>query len=488
MKELTIVGLGPGNIGLLTMETMDILAKAGTLLLRTAKHPTVDSLSQRGIQYTSYDWVYEEKGTFEEVYAYIAQDCLHTAAYSEGVVYAVPGSPLVAERTVTLIREQAAQAGVSVKIVPGMSFLEVLYTRLAVDPIEGITVVDAADIPDLPPGLNTAVIITQVYSRQVASEAKLALMELYPDDYPVIMVRNLGLPDEEIRKIPLYELDRIQTIDHLTSIYLSRRPQKHERFYLKPLVDIMARLRSDGGCLWDIEQTHSSLRRYLVEEVYEVLEAIELAAPDKLCEEMGDLLLQIVFHARIAEESKTFSMQDVIDTVCKKMIRRHPHVFGDITVKDAAEVIVNWDQIKKGEKGGAGRVLDGVPAGLPSLMRAFKLQSKAAKVGFDWDNIEPVWEKIREEIDELQQAISSGREANIEGELGDVLFAVVNLARFINIEPETALNVTNNKFMRRFNYIEEMVNKQGKGWQEYTLDELDRFWNDAKREETKKTQ
>lgn len=487
MHIITIVGLGPGDVGLLTLETMEVLAKARTLLLRTARHPSVLGLTQRGIQFKSYDCIYEQQATFEAVYSYIADDCIRQARENGNVVYAVPGSPLVAEKTVALIRARAEEKGVEVRILPGMSFLEVLYTRLNVDPVHGITVVDASDIKGLPSNLMTPLVVTQLYDRAVASDAKLALMECYPDDYPVILVRNLGLADEEIISLPLYELDRVQTIDHLTSAYLPGRKHRQERFHLEPLIDIMARLRSPAGCLWDIEQSHPSLRRYLVEEVYEVLEAIDLAAPDKLCEELGDVLLQVVFHARIAEETGDFSMQDVINGVCEKMIRRHPHVFGDITVNDAAEVVVNWEQIKKLEKGGqAQNVLSGIPAGLPSLMRAFKMQGKAAKVGFNWDNIEPVWEKIKEELAELHEAIDSGHQANIEGELGDVLFAVVNLARFISVEPETALNRTNNKFERRFNYIEETVKKQGKEWKDYTIGELDCLWSDAKRQELKK--
>lgn len=486
MSEIIIVGLGPGDIGLLTLKTMEVLAEAGTLLLRTEKHPTALDLRRRNISFTSYDYVYEQEATFEAVYSFIAGDCLDKARQYGSVVYAVPGSPLVAEKTVLLIREQAAAAGIPVTILPGMSFLEVLYTRLGIDPVNGLTVLDAADVSEWQ-SPSTSLVVTQLYDRAVASDVKLTLMEQYPDDYPVTLVRNLSLPDEEIVTVPLYELDRVETIDHLTSAYLPGRKPAQKRFQLEPLVDIMARLRSPQGCLWDIEQTHPSLRRYLVEEVYEVLEAIELAARDKLCEELGDLLLQIVFHARIAEESGDFSMQDVIDTVCEKMIRRHPHVFGDITVENAAEVIVNWDMIKKREKGHEENgVLGGIPGGLPSLMRAFKMQGKAAKVGFDWDNIAPVWGKIREELAELQEAVDSGEKSDMEGELGDVLFAVVNLARFIGVEPETALTMTNNKFERRFNYIETRIREQGNEWKNYTLQELDQLWEQAKRLETKK--
>ncbi len=481
MGEITIVGLGPGPFGLITVETLDRLQTAGTLLLRTAKHPTVMELSARGIKFESYDHVYESQDTFDEVYKTIAFDCIARAVHGENVVYAVPGSPLVAEKTVTLIRNLAAQKQVVVTILPGMSFIEVLYVRLAVDPVDGITITDAADLDNLLPGVSTALVVTQVYNRQVASDAKLALMEHYPDDHEVTVVRNLGLQEEEIRRLPLYELDRLAVIDHLTSVCVPPRAVVAGQFTLKPLVDVMARLRSPGGCIWDIEQTHKSLKKYMVEEVYEVLETIDLAAGDKLCEELGDLLLQIVFHARVAEESGEFSVQDVIDTVTEKMIRRHPHVFGDITVRDAAEVVVNWENIKKQEKGAERTsVLDGIPNGLPSLLRAYKLQSKAAKVGFDWDTIEPVWGKIKEELEELKAAVVNGDSNAMEGELGDVLFSVVNLARFLQLEAEVALHVTNNKFVRRFSYIENAVVTNGLKWEELSLAELDILWEKAK--------
>ncbi|MGI6092218.1 MAG: nucleoside triphosphate pyrophosphohydrolase [Veillonellaceae bacterium] len=481
MGIITIVGLGPGPTGLITAETMEVLKSAQTLILRTIKHPTTSHLIAQGIKFTSYDYLYEEKDTFDEVYQAIVQDCLARAALGQDIIYAVPGSPLVAEKTVELIRKQAGTQEVGVKILPGMSFLEVLYVRLGIDPINGITVIDAADINELPPGLTTGLVVTQLFSRQVASDAKLSLMEYYPDDYVVTLVRNLGLPDETVDVLPLYELDRVRQIDHLTSLYLPPYKEKGKQFTLDPLIDVMARLRAPDGCLWDIEQNHHSLRRYAVEEVYEVLEAIELENADKLCEELGDLLLQIVFHARVAEESGNFSMQDVVNTVTEKMIRRHPHVFGDISVRDAAEVIVNWEDIKKREKGYDRKsVLDGVPKGLPSLMAAYKIQAKAAKVGFDWDNIDPVWGKIQEEILELKEAIQIGDSGAVESELGDVLFAVVNLARFLKAEPEVALTATNNKFRRRFTYIEQQIETKGLKWQQLTLSELDKLWNDAK--------
>lgn len=479
MGKITVVGLGPGSFGLLTLEAHETMKNAAKLILRTAKHPTADELTKRGISFSSYDDYYDEASDFSSLYEKITADLIEKSRKTD-IVYAVPGSPLVAEKTVALLREKAQSGEIELKITAGMSFLEVLYTSLGIDPIDGVTIVEAEDLARLPFDLPTGLVVVQVYNRAVASEAKLALMEYLPDDYEVVFVRNLGLPDEVIKKIPLYELDREETIDHLTSLYVP--PYKRaETFDLSPIVEVMRRLRSPGGCPWDIAQTHESLRKHIIEEVYEVIEAIDEENAEHLCEELGDLLLQIVFHARMAEETGSFSMQDVVDGITEKLVRRHPHIFGDVSVSDAAEVLVNWEAIKKREKPERTSVLDGIPKGLPALMTAEKLQKKAADVGFDWDDIAPVWEKCAEETAELKDAVSEGDKAHIEEELGDLLFAVVNLARFLKVNPELSLMATNKKFSRRFAYVEEARAKSGKAWEDCTLAELDAFWEEAKK-------
>ena len=482
MGSITVVGLGPGNFGLLTMETWEKISTADYLCLRTSKHPTVEVLKDKGLKFRSYDKYYETKDSFAEVYQAIVEDCLKKAKSGKDIVYAVPGSPLVAEKTVTLLQELVKTENIDLTILPGMSFMEVLYVKLGVDPINGLMIIDSGDIHSLPADLKQALVVTQVYNRQIASEAKLSLMERYPDDFMVTLVRNLGLADEEIIEIPLYELDRQENIDHLTSLYVPPVDEaKTAVFELAELTNVMATLRSPGGCLWDIEQNHQSLRKYIIEEVYEVLEAIDLQDSALLCEELGDLLLQIVFHARVAEESGEFSMQDVIDGVTEKLIRRHPHVFGEINVKDAGEVVLNWDKIKKAEKKGQReRILDGIPKDLPSLARASKLQGKAAKVGFDWTDIKFVWDKLAEEIIELRMAMSENDFQEVEAELGDVIFTIVNLARFLKVDAEVALNRTNNKFMERFSHVEDAVKNSDRKWNEFTLKELDDAWNEAK--------
>ena len=257
---------------------------------------------------------------------------------------------------------------------------------------------------------------------------------------------------------------------------------------LDKLVDVMARLRGSGGCPWDQEQTHQSLTPYLVEETYEVLEALVDGQPDKVCDELGDLLLQIIFHAQIAKEEKNFDINDVVVAITEKMIRRHPHVFGSVEVANSAEVLVNWDKIKNQEQGGQrkGSLLGGIPKGLPALNKAHKLQVKAAQVGFDWPDYHGALDKLDEELTEFKTAIDYNNRDEMYRELGDILFAVVNVARLLDIDPEGALASTNNKFIQRFQYIEQQGQDTGTELQKMTLKEMDYWWNKAKCLETQK--
>jgi tetrapyrrole methylase family protein/MazG family protein len=255
-----------------------------------------------------------------------------------------------------------------------------------------------------------------------------------------------------------------------------------DKYELTDLQEIMVLLRSEEGCPWDREQTHESLKRYLIEETYEVLEAIDLKDNKKICEELGDLLLQIVFHAQIASENGAFNMEDIITGICRKMILRHTHVFGKDKANTPDEVIENWENIKKKEKGinDHTSVLKDVPAILPSLMRSYKVQQKAAQVGFDWDNIEDVIKKVNEEIQELKDVYKSKNVERITDEMGDVFFALVNLARFLKVQPEIALTGTINKFINRFEYMEKESNILGKKLEDMNLAEMDKLWEEAK--------
>jgi MazG family protein len=248
--------------------------------------------------------------------------------------------------------------------------------------------------------------------------------------------------------------------------------QKFQKLY-----EVMRKLRVE--CPWDKEQTHDSIKGATLEETYELLEAIDQKDYNELKSELGDLLLHVVFHSTIGEDNKTFTTEDVIDSITEKLIRRHPHVFGDVVVKDSKEILKNWEEIKLAE--GRDSVLEGVPKQLPGLARAYRLQEKASKVGFDWEKKEDVWKKVIEEIEEMHEMERSGNQVKLEQELGDVFFALTNYARFLGINPENAIRTTNEKFINRFSYIEKKVKGLGKSISESNLEEMDKFWEESKR-------
>lgn len=255
-------------------------------------------------------------------------------------------------------------------------------------------------------------------------------------------------------------------------------------YTFEQLLGIMRKLRAPGGCPWDAEQTHETLTRYLLEETYEVIEAIDEKSPEHLKEELGDLLLQPVFHAAIAEESGDFTIQDVISTLCDKLVRRHPHVFGDLEIKTSAEQIENWEKIKRMEKGDERpSALSGVPDHLPALLKAHKISEKASQVGFDWEHADQVLAKVMEELHEFEEAWAGGDPERMEDELGDLLFATANLGRFLHLNPEEALRKTITRFKKRFKYVEAELLRQGVPMQSASLEEMDTLWEDAKRAE-----
>ncbi|MCL6460210.1 MAG: nucleoside triphosphate pyrophosphohydrolase, partial [Gorillibacterium sp.] len=465
--KITVVGLGSGDENQLTLGIWNKLREATCLYLRTEDHPVVAFLRQNELEFIAFDSIYEQQSDFTTVYEQITQHLLQVALEgNEEVVYAVPGHPCVAERTTLLLQQRCAEKSIELVVLGGESFLDQAFLRFGFDPVEGFQLLDASGMTAevLNPRMHT--IIGQVYDSFTASDAKLALMEVYPDDYPVVIGHALGIAGEErIERVPLFELDREVGYGNLSLIYVPRSEQEdlRNRSFAR-LHEIVATLRSPEGCPWDLEQTHSSLRKNLIEEMYEVLETIDEDDPDHMREELGDVLLQVLLHAQIEEEVGVFTVYDVVQTLNEKLIRRHPHVFGDKAAADAEEALANWNAVKRIEKENRGEavhessVLDGIPRDLPALLKAWKLQKKAAAVGFDWESIVDVFAKIAEEIEELREVLeSTGPEGEAERreELGDLLFSVVNLSRFIKVDPEEALALSNLKFSRRFHYIEQ---------------------------------
>lgn len=479
--KISIIGLGAGDFEQLPMGVYKQLKASDHLYLRTKEHPVISELESDGLAYQSFDHIYEAHDQFDAVYEEICSFLLQEAS-KYNLVYAVPGHPLVAEKTVQLLIERAEEAGIELEINGGQSFLDSMFQALKIDPVEGFQLLDGTSLNKDELSLKQHMIIGQVYDSFVASEVKLSLMDLLPFDYKVWIVTAAGSKEEELREVPLFELDHYMRLNNLTSVYVP--PVSDEALLNKSfnkLREIIAVLRGPNGCPWDKKQTHESLKKYLIEEAYELIEAIDEDDIDHIIEELGDILLQVLLHAQIGEDEGFFSIEDIIQGLSEKMIRRHPHVFGEVEAENVDEVLQNWQSIKAEEKGEKpASLLDGIPASYPQLLKAEALQKKAAKVGFDWEEVSSIWDKVREEIKEFEIETENNNE-NMISEFGDILFAFVNIARYYQINPEEALNRTNKKFYHRFLYIEEKVRESGKDISSFSVDQLDAFWNEAKK-------
>lgn len=481
---LKIMGLGPGAYEALTIGALKELKNNKNIYFRTEKHPTVDFLKDEGIKFESYDHAYEKYDSFDDVYKYIAEDLITKIKDDEDLIYAVPGHPLVAEKSVINLIELCKENNIQYEVLPAVSFVDAMMEALQVDPIEGVKIIDAFDMKNQILDKRVGTIITQVYNNFIASEVKLRLLEGYEDDTEIIFVRAAGVEGlESIRKIPLYELDWQEDIDYLTSIYIPKDLGNKKDF--QDLLDIIETLRNPGGCPWDREQTHESLKSDLLEECYEVIDAIENKDEDALIEELGDVLLQVVFHASIGKEDGYFDIMDVIGGISNKMINRHPHVFGNEEANTSEQVLVNWDEIKKEEKGikTLTEEMQNIAKSLPATTRAYKVQKKAKKVGFDWDDVNCAMDKVKEELNEIKEVYNCEDKSIIEGEVGDLLFACINVARFLEVDGELALDKTIKKFIKRFSYIENEAIKNNKNLKDMTLEEMDKLWEEAKTSE-----
>lgn len=477
--KLIILGLGPGDPKWVTRGAWEEIQSSDTLFLRTKDHPVVPQLPKY-LSIHSFDDIYEQAEDFSEVYSTIVERLIQETTQREKTLYAVPGDPSVGEATVSGLRVRAEESEIDLTIIPGVSFIEPCLNMLEIDALDGLCVVDALSVaaghhppfsPDHP------AMIAQLYSKWVAADVKLTLMNQYPDDHPVTLLHAAGAPTTQIEERRLFEIDQSDHIGSMTTLYIPpiSTPSSLERFQ-----ETVAHLRAPDGCPWDREQTHQSLRMHLLEESYEVLHSIDIGNVAALQEELGDLLLQIVLHAQIATEAGEFSMADVIAGINSKIVRRHPHVFGTLDLKEVDEVLTNWEKLKaveREEEGTTTGVLDGVPQGLPALAQAYELQSRVARVGFDWPGLEGVLDKINEELDEIEDAEDPVLKA---AELGDLLFALVNYARWLEIDPETVLRDANRRFRTRFANLEKRAAAQGRKLSEMSLEEMDSLWEAVK--------
>ncbi len=482
--RIVIVGLGPAGLERLTRHVSDLLIDPGAeVVVRTGRHTAADQLARLRTVETCDD-LYDGAPSFSDVYERIAERILDRARTGV-VVYAVPGSAAVGERTVPLIEQKALAEGLAVDIHPGESFLDLVWARTGCDPIAGgVQVLDGRALPD-PLQLHIPTVITQVDRPQVLADAAVILSRTLPVDTQVTVLDGLGADDEAVTTTTLRDLPGVR-IGERTSLYLDPPPNGWFG-----LIATNRRLRRE--CPWDREQTHHSLLPHLVEETYETVEALaglgedapggepDFGAYADVEEELGDLLLQVVFHATLAEEPGAFGVEEVAEGIRRKLVRRHPHVFGDAAAHDAEAVLTRWEELKSAEKG-RDSLMDDVPRALPAIARAGKLQRRAATVGFDWDDAAAVLAKVGEEIDELASVVDDPSAAGAE--LGDLLFAAVNLARHLSVDPEMALRQANDRFEQRFRTVERLAAEAGRDLAAMTLEEMDELWERAKHPET----
>ena len=474
MPRIVVVGLGPGNPDRVTRETLAAIDSIPRRYLRTNQHPSAHLVP--GAE--SFDRVYDAADTVDDVYATIVEELVSAAVTHGTVLYAVPGSPLVLERTVSLLR---ARTDIELDVLPAVGFLDDVWRALEIDPADsGVKIVDGHTFTESAAGYTGPLLIAHTHANWVLSEIKLGVDDIDPDT-EVVLLHHVGLDDERIVTTTWSEMDRAIEADHLTSVYVPHLGTAVAREMVR--FHSLARTLRDQ-CPWDMEQTHASLVRYLLEETYEVVDAINRLDPnepstdDDFIEELGDLLYQVEFHAAIAEEQGRFTIADVARVVHDKLVARHPHVFGDVSVASSSEVERNWEALKQAEKPERTGIFDGVVQAAPSLSFAAKTQQRAARAGFDWPDVNGPVEKVREELSEVTR--SFGDPEATTAEIGDLLFAVVNVARHLDIDPEGALRSAVHKFRGRVEAVEALAASRGLVMKDMSLEQLDELWKVVK--------
>ena len=476
--------MGPGDPEYLTFQAADALRKAQRLILRTGKHRAAAWLEEQGIAYSTLDDFYDRYDNFDIMHQAMV-DMIRKESLRGPLAYAVADPSN--DCTVQLLRRDATAEDTELIILPGVSLASLCLARSpipwSVD--RGCRCVPAYGIASLRLDPDTPLLVTELDNPALAGDVKLKLTDLYDDEQPVVFFPSTARVHRKPLLIPLCEADRQNGYDHTACLLVPCAPlRERKRFGMEDLQDIMEILRDENGCPWDKIQTHETLRPYLLEEAYEAVGAIDESDMDHLADELGDVLLQIVFHASIGQSRGEFNFHDITTGICRKMFYRHAHIFGNMHCDTADEVSASWEQLKKAEKGLVHHrdVLADVSKALPALTRADKVQKKAAAVGFDWKTAADALPKVLEEAEELRREFDFG--SNAEEELGDLLFSCVNVARLAGINAERALEMATDKFICRFSEMEKLVELDGKSLEDLTLEQMDVYWTRVKQRQT----
>lgn len=477
---INIVGLGYGEIENLTAAALKKLETSEVIFIKECKKILEKKINHKNIHYINYDYLYNSIEDSHKVNEKIAENLISKYKNNMDFVYAVPGNPVEESGDVYELIKKCKERKIEYKIYPAIginSFVSKVFQK----EIDNVKIINSEKVDDSIFNKREDIAIINILNKTALSYVKKVLLRVYSEEVEIYCLNKYD--DKYIEKVKVGEIDKIKEIDCYTVFFIPKELDGKKDIY--ELMRIIEILRGKNGCPWDREQTHKSIKKSIIEESYEVCDAIEKNDETSLIEELGDVLLQIVFHASIGKQNEEFNILDITDGICNKMIYRHPHVFGNENVKDTAEVLMNWDELKNKEKNFKSITdeLNGVAKALPALIRAKKIQSKAKKVGFDWDNVEGAIEKVREELNEVIDVYKSEKMSRIKEEIGDLLFSCVNVSRFLNVDAEEALNLTTNKFIRRFNYMEEMARENDLNLEEMSLNDMDKLWDEAKKSE-----
>ena len=477
---LTIVTLGTGNEMFLTRGVENALHAADCVVLRTERHPMADYLRAEGIAFESLDALYDACEDFDAFNRAAAVELL-SMSREGNLCYAVSDASF--DTTVSTL-QRLKPRDTQVAVLPGVSHAERCLSlidnhrdALRLYTAESFLLSRVSPEEDL--------LLLELHSRECAGECKLKLMELMPEEEEIVFITgNEKTGELKHSLIPLFKLDRQKHYDHLTAVFIPGVEMlKRERFDMDDLMHVVRRLRAPDGCPWDREQTHETLLTDLLEESYEFIQAVRDEDIDHMYDELGDVLLQVALHTEIARQCGEFNLNDVTSAIAGKMIERHTHVFGQVKADTSEDVLNNWEALKREQRGiqTHADAMDNVSTGLSPLMRAAKVQKKARKVGFDWDNAQEALYKVHEEADEVLDNLKNG--ADPEEELGDLFFAAVNVCRLCKKDPDLALHAATNKFIHRFRKMENAIKTAGKSIEDLTLSEMDVYWNAGKRDE-----
>ncbi len=476
MHPITVATLSTGNPSLLTRQCADTLLHAPTLVLRTQRHPIAAWLTAQNIMFTTLDALHDSSEDFD-AFNTAAASHLYSLATQNAVVYGVLDAGM--DATVAALHA-SAPAGATIHTLAGISHADRCLAMLGASQ-SGLRIYAAEDFREARMSPNEALLLCELHSQPCAGDCKLQLLRLYPEDAPVTFFTGLLNGTLSMQTLPLVELDRQSAYDHLTACYLPAMPMVQRKLFdMDDLIAVMKRLRAPNGCPWDKEQTHESLLPYLLEECYEFIGAVREADIDHMYDELGDVLLQVVFHAEIARQHATFDIEDVTTAVVQKMVERHPHIFASVKAETSAQVLTNWDAIKRAQRGihTTAEAMEDISSGLSATLRADKVQRKAAKVRFDFPDALTALAKVHEEAQEVADCLQTG--VDPQDELGDLFFSIVNVCRLCKVNPDIALYAATNKFIDRFRKMEISIQKAGKSIEHLTLSEMDVYWEAEK--------